>query len=235
MREVTNISIQDTSGKKGIFPCPECLKETEHSVLVSVNSRRFENDYVQYIENHLTVICDGCKTMSFSRISGCTEEVEINESGMPYLPRKKTHYPSINPAPLVTDDFVNPERIKVIRGLPNDKFDPIKLEQLLFELNHAYGTHSFYSCLMLIRAILDHVPPIFEKNKFGEIVNNYAGGGKSFRESMKRLDLTCRKIADGYLHLHIRETESVPTKTQVEFRADLDALLGEVIRIYPKL
>ncbi|MFP5483650.1 MAG: hypothetical protein ACLGGW_10290, partial [Gammaproteobacteria bacterium] len=95
----------------------------------------------------------------------------------------------------------------------------------------AYESHSFLSCAMLIRAILDHVPPIFGLSKFAEITNNYAGGGKSFRESMQHLESSSRKIADSYLHMHIRPKEVLPTKNQVEFRADVDVLVGEVVRI----
>jgi hypothetical protein len=76
---------------------------------------------------------------------------------------------------------------------------------------------------------LDHVPPIFGCKSFAEVSNNYSGG-KSFKESMKRLEDSSRKIADSYLHTQIRKSESLPNPTQVDFSNDLDVLLAEIAR-----
>ena len=84
---------------------------------------------------------------------------------------------------------------------------------------------------MLVRAITDHVPPIFEFKSFLELANNY-GGAASFKKSMKHLDQSLRNIADACLHTQIRQTESIPTAIQVNFSADLDVLISEVIRIH---
>jgi hypothetical protein len=89
--------------------------------------------------------------------------------------------------------------------------------------------HCYLSTAMLIRAIIDHVPPIFEKNSFTEVVNNY--GGKSFKDSMKNLENSSRKIADAYLHTQIRNKEVLPNSNQVDFSNDLDVLLAEIFRI----
>jgi hypothetical protein len=83
---------------------------------------------------------------------------------------------------------------------------------------------------MLVRAILDHVPPIFGLAKFSDIANNYHGS-KSFKESMKHLENSQRDIADHHLHVQIRSRESLPNKTQINFSADLDVLLSEVVRV----
>lgn len=80
MRHDADISTQDPAGVKDRFPCPECRRETTHSLLSVVNSRHFEGDgMVQFLENYLTVRCDGCGTISFSRVSRCTG----NELGHP--------------------------------------------------------------------------------------------------------------------------------------------------------
>ncbi|GGX71466.1 hypothetical protein [Saccharospirillum salsuginis] len=237
MKHDADISTQDPSGMKDWFPCPECRRETTHSVLSIVNSRRFEEDgLVQFLENYLTVRCDGCGTISFSHVSRCDAEVDYNEDGTPFLPKRKQHYPDIQAdSANIQDAFVSEARVEEIESLQKEQFDTTKLGQLLVELNRAYSEHSYFTCLMLIRAIVDHVPPIFKKTKFSEIVNNYADGGKSFRESMKHLDASCRKFADGSLHCQIRSKESVPTRHQVEFKADIDALLGEIIRVLKQI
>ncbi len=126
---------------------------------------------------------------------------------------------------------VAPSRIAELEVISKDRFDATRLAQMLAELDRAYIGHSFLSCTLLIRAILDHVPPIFGLTSFTQVANNYAGGGRSFRESMQHLENASRKVADSYLHSQIRGRESVPTKTQVEFRADIDVLIAEVVRV----
>jgi len=233
MRHNINISTQDPAGMKDRFPCPECRRETMHSVLSIVNSRHFEEgEMAQFLENYLTVCCDGCGTISFSHVSQCTENEDYTEDGKPFLPKHKKHYPDFQAdSENIDEPFVSERRIEEIESLKTGQFDATKLGQLLVELNRAYAQHSYLSCLMLIRAIADHVPPIFEQSNFSGIANNYAGGGLSFRHSMKHLDTSCRNFADGSLHSQIRRTESIPTRHQVEFRADVDALLGEVVRV----
>lgn len=48
---------------------------------------------------------------------------------------------------------------------------------------------------------------------------------------MIHLDKSLRKIADSFLHTQIRKKETIPNATQVDFRRDLDVLLGEIVRI----
>jgi hypothetical protein len=99
------------------------------------------------------------------------------------------------------------------------------------ELNKNYSASSYLSTAILLRSILDHVPPIFECANFAEVANNYAGGSKSFKQNMSHLHNSLRKIADAYLHEQIRKKESLPNKTQVNFAPDLDTLLGEIVRV----
>jgi hypothetical protein len=98
------------------------------------------------------------------------------------------------------------------------------------ELNICYAQECFFATSFLVRAILDHVTPVFGKKNFSEVANNYAGA-KSFKDSMRHLEGSLRKIADAHLHSQIRSKEVLPTKTQVRFPQDLDVLLAEVIRI----
>jgi hypothetical protein len=80
---------------------------------------------------------------------------------------------------------------------------------------------------MLLRAILDHIPPVFGAPSFRQFASSIAG--KSIKASMERLDKSSRDISDRWLHEQIRKAESLPTTTQVDFRQDLDVLLGEVV------
>lgn len=126
-------------------------------------------------------------------------------------------------------DYVHENRLDEIRATETDNFDLSKLIRLCEELNSAFQDESHLSTAMLVRAILDHVPPIFGFTTFAEVANNY--GGKSLKKSLQNLQNSSRNIADAHLHEPIRRKESLPNKTQVDFRNDLDVLLGEITRI----
>jgi len=127
-------------------------------------------------------------------------------------------------------DYVHQSRIKELTAIDSKKFDLTKLIQFCNELNSSRKEGNFFSIIMLCRAIIDHIPPIFDVLTFNEAANNYAGT-KSFKESMERLNNSSRKIADQHLHTKIRNSEVLPTITQVDFSNDLDLLFSEIVRI----
>jgi hypothetical protein len=128
--------------------------------------------------------------------------------------------------------YVNSSRIQELNNLKKkvNKFDLIKLIKMCEELNKCYSNECFMAVIMLNRSILNHVPPIFNEKTFKEVLNNYKSP-KSFKDSMDHLEKSSRKIADSYLHIPIRKNETLPNATQVNFRNDLDVLLGEIVRI----
>lgn len=125
--------------------------------------------------------------------------------------------------------YIENSVILALSKISSKEYDLSKLIKMTKELNDNYSLGNYLSCGMLIRSILDHVPPIFKKKKFTEVVNNY--GEKSFKDLIKPLEESSRKIADSYLHLPVRSRESLPTKIQIEFKANMDILLSEIIRI----
>ncbi len=129
-----------------------------------------------------------------------------------------------------SDSFIDEKRISELRRISNRVFDLSKLLQFLIEIDSSYKQENYFSVIMLVRALIDHVPPIFNQKSFAEVVNNYRGS-KSFKESMEHLDKSSRKIADQHLHCQIRKKEVLPNKTQVNFSNDIDVLLAEVVRI----
>jgi len=126
--------------------------------------------------------------------------------------------------------YVNKSRINELKSLTKTDFDLTKLIRCCEELNLCSKNECLFSIVMLVRAIIDHIPPIFQKISFNEVANNH--GTKSFKESMSHLNNSLRKIADSNLHTHIRNKENLPNKTQVNFSQDLDVLLGEICRIF---
>ena len=127
-------------------------------------------------------------------------------------------------------DYVHQSRIKELAAAKPKNLDLTKLVQLCSELNSSLRESNFFSLIVICRAILDHVPPVFGFKNFNEVTNNYAGT-TSFKASMERLNNSSRKIADQHLHTPMRSSEVLPTITQVDFSNDLDVLLAEVVRI----
>jgi hypothetical protein len=127
--------------------------------------------------------------------------------------------------------IVADSRLVELRSLVSTDFDFRKLVRLCEEINSAYGLQSYYATAMLLRALLDHVPPVFGFKTFDEVANNYAGGGRSFKETMHHLEKASRKVGDAHLHMPIRKSETLPTAQQVNCGQQLDVLLSEIVRI----
>lgn len=146
----------------------------------------------------------------------------------PYGYKKQTDNISNN-----AKHFVNPKRIEELKNLPTTKFDFSKLIRLCEELNNAYRSESYLSVGMIGRTILHHIPPLFGLKNFDEVASNYGGpkDHRSFKGSMAHLAVSLKNIADGLLHTQIRKKETLPFDTQVDFRQDLDNLLGEIVRV----
>ena len=51
---------------------------------------------------------------------------------------------------------------------------------------------------------------------------------------MQNLNSSLKNIADIYLHQTIRNSETFPNKTQIDFGKELDVLLEEIVRLLKK-
>jgi hypothetical protein len=132
--------------------------------------------------------------------------------------------------PPATYVYVDESRIAELRALESPRFDLRKVLALCEELNLCYRSQCYHAVAALTRALIDHVPPVFNCKAFAEIANNYAGS-RSFKDCARRLEDSGRKIADSHLHTQIRKSEVLPTRVQVDFSNDIDVLLGEIVRI----
>lgn len=155
---------------------------------------------------------------------------EVREAAWKWLAMKaKTNAQPPTPARELT--FIADSRLAELRRLGAAQFDLRKLIRLCEEINIAYSQECYFATAMLTRGLLDHVPPLFQKNSFTEVTNNYGGGGKSFKETMHHLENATRKVADAHLHAPIRKSETLPTAQQVHCAQQLDMLLAEIVRI----
>ena len=123
--------------------------------------------------------------------------------------------------------FVSTSRMEDLKNVQQITFDLSKLIRVCDELNDAYDRKNYYSVGLLVRVVLDHIPPVFSKRTFSEVANNH--GSKSFKDVMTNLEYFNRKIADGFLHTHMRRRESLPNHNTIDCRNAIDVLLGELI------
>jgi hypothetical protein len=128
------------------------------------------------------------------------------------------------------EPFVARARLRQIAQTHSAQFDVRRLVQICNELNRTFSRGDYLSTAAMIRALLDHVPPVFGLGTFEQVASNAPSTGRSFRHSMAHLQTSARSIADRHLHQAIRKRESLPERTQVDFRADVDVLLEEVAR-----
>lgn len=155
-------------------------------------------------------------------IECCNDETnELHKN--PYLINEKEKFRNENTY------FINPDRIIQLEAVKNAAFDLTKLIGLCIELNNNSANKNSISASLLVRAIIDHVPPIFGSDNFAMLANNY-DGGKSFKKAMLNLNNSLRNIADINIHSQIRNKEVLPTISQSDFTPELDLLLSEVYR-----
>ncbi len=123
--------------------------------------------------------------------------------------------------------YVDGAIISSLGTAKSHSYDLARLIQMCRELNVAHQEECHVSVIILVRAIIDHVPPIFGERTFTAVANNLP---HSKKKSLLNLENSSRNIADSYLHQHIRKREVLPTATEVNFSPDMSVLLGEVVR-----
>ena len=161
------------------------------------------------------------------------EAIGIVEGGLNHV-RRKQNRPNLPPGVSRKPPYVDPSRIAELQNLVKPKWDPRRLIRMLQELNLAHANGMDMATAMLVRAITDHVPPIFGKTRFADVAAQHSAGsidGRSFKGAMSHLTDSMKHVADGILHVHIRRTEALPSSTQVNFSQSLDVLLAEVVRV----
>lgn len=110
-------------------------------------------------------------------------------------------------------------------------FELDKLLALLHELNANYADQHSYACQMLLRAVLDHIPPAFAQTTFAGVVDNVSWG-KTDKAYMKTLS-AFRKPADDVLH---RQLSTQPSHIEIHDlppRSYVNALLQGVLAHLP--
>jgi hypothetical protein len=130
----------------------------------------------------------------------------------------------IAPAP---SPYVNTQVVDAIRAKQGGltTFEVTKLLGLIDELNDNYAHRNTYASHMLLRGVLDHIPPIFDCKDFAEVVNNYSWG-RTDKRYIKRL-ADFRDQADDALHRQISAKACVLDFDDMPASVGVDRLLQE--------
>ncbi|MER7921831.1 MULTISPECIES: hypothetical protein [unclassified Streptomyces] len=125
--------------------------------------------------------------------------------------------------------YINEELIKELEGTQGQtKWSLDKLLKLLRELNDCYAEDRPYACHALVRAVIDHVPPILGQTSFESAISSYKWT-RTDKKYMARL-LDFKTQADDVLHRHIRTSKDVISMHDlVPLGSHVNALLRECI------
>lgn len=100
------------------------------------------------------------------------------------------------------------------------------LVKMCKEINSSYAHGNVLATALLMRTVLNHVPPVFGHDTFSQVLANI---GKSLKESFEHLENGLRKVADFHAHRKIAASESYPSVAQVEpFKPQFELLLQQV-------
>ena len=131
-------------------------------------------------------------------------------------------------APYTTEyRYIDLKIIEEIRLVQNSKFDLTKLIKYCEELNSSFSAGNYLSSTLLVKAIINHIPPIFGQETFVKVISQASGSRKKL---FSPLEETLRQWGDIHTHDLIRHKENLPTKNQIEpFKSNLEGLLHEII------
>lgn len=125
-------------------------------------------------------------------------------------------------------------RQEIIEGFikKQGKFNYKKLIRLMTELNSVFVSGYPYASSMLIRGILDHIPPLFGCETFEQVVSNHSWG-RTDKKYMKGL-FEFKKEGDDALHRQISEKEDLLDINDIPSSVRLNRLLQECLSVAGK-
>jgi hypothetical protein len=126
--------------------------------------------------------------------------------------------------------YIDPRVTASIQALPDThRFDHTKLLKLMAELDDNVARDNAYAAHALLRAILDHIPPMLGCTSFTQVANNYPWT-RTDKGYVHRL-LDFRIQADDVLHRQISRRSDLLSLEDMPPRACLNRLLQECVTV----
>lgn len=125
--------------------------------------------------------------------------------------------------------FINFDLISLLEG-SDSAFDCSRLIRYCEEINDNYERGNYASVSFLARAIVDHIPPIFNQKSFASVAAQVSGERHgSFKKSCEALDKSLKNIVDRSIHKQIDSVDIPPFKEEINFSQDLNTVLARVV------
>jgi hypothetical protein len=122
---------------------------------------------------------------------------------------------------------INPEVVTSLEQTVSTQFDTKFLARVCREINSCYSHGNVMATALLMRSVLNYVPPIFGHSTFGQVCAN---AGRSLKESFDHLENGLRKVADFQTHRVGGPVTPYPSVAQVEpFKPQFELLMHEIL------
>ena len=123
--------------------------------------------------------------------------------------------------------IIDPGLIERLSKAQSPKLDLAFLVRMCREINSCFAHSNLVATTLLMRAVLNYVPPLFGQETFTQVVANV---GRSLKDSFDHLEKGLRKVADFHSHRRIGPAEFYPSPAQVEpFKPQFELLLHQVL------
>lgn len=123
--------------------------------------------------------------------------------------------------------IVSQSVIDDLRQARSDELDTGFLVKICEEINSSFAVGNNVAAVLLMRAVLNYVPPAFGHDTFAQVIAN---SGRSLKDSLDVLENGLRKIADFHTHRRMGKGDRYPSAAQVEpFKPQFELLLQQVI------
>jgi hypothetical protein len=124
--------------------------------------------------------------------------------------------------------YVDLDLLDRLQALDHPDWNLDKLITLLNELNDNFERHNQYACHALLRAILDHVPPIFGYRDFKTLANNHQWPNQFTKTYMRQLEDFKTQGHDA-LHGQVKTGKDLLSMNDVPPPVRLNALLAALM------
>jgi hypothetical protein len=139
----------------------------------------------------------------------------------------------VAPSQQASTAYVLSETINRLRelqtGLIAERYRPDKLIQLLEELDGCFRLKYAFASHALLRAVMDHVPPVFGCKSFDQVASNLSCSATD--KKYLRVLLTFKNQADDVMHRMIGRRPNVLSLDDMPPRAAVNALIGMVVDV----
>jgi hypothetical protein len=109
--------------------------------------------------------------------------------------------------------IIDPTLIDRLSTAASPRLDVAVLTRMCREINSCFAHGNLVATVLVMRAVLNYIPPLFECETFPQVV---ASSGRSLKDSFSHLENGLRKIADFHTHRRISAAEFYPSAAQVE-------------------